>query len=379
MTDQFFASQTADTYARTIFGPEARINRSVLIGEGAQIWVAADRHQRSGNETAAHTGVVLSPTTPAKPGSTAETMLDDLLAGGIPAPNDADVAAEPTGIEVTFTAQATGTYQIPLTVLGQDPAPLSEAAIVYVGDAHGDNYQILPLGDQTDVTTLFNLQETAMMPASQATPQNEVKEDARLRKAAAIKINVVADATYSLKIVLRDGADQGLGNALIVGAGVFLADTISSFTRGTRLLTRTGQTAIETLSVGDEVFTRDSGFQKIRWIGETVFQPPSSGGYADGQPVRIRAGALSDQVPVSDLVVSPQHRILVRSTIAHPLADTDQAMIAAKHLVGLPGINHVTDTAPIHYVHILLAKREVIYSEGVESEALLAGAQSTQH
>jgi hypothetical protein len=72
-------------------------------------------------------------------------------------------------------------------------------------------------------------------------------------------------------------------------------ETIICFARGTRILTPRGPVAIEALRPGDMVLTRDNGLQPIRWINSR------------------RVAATGDFAPVhSDLIVSPQHRMLLK-------------------------------------------------------------------
>ena len=54
-----------------------------------------------------------------------------------------------------------------------------------------------------------------------------------------------------------------------------------------------------------------------------------------GRPIRIRAGTLGNGLPEADLIVSPQHRVLVRSGIARTLFGADEVLVAAKQLLAL--------------------------------------------
>lgn len=146
------------------------------------------------------------------------------------------------------------------------------------------------------------------------------------------------------------------------------------FGRGTLIETPTGPRLIEDLRVGDLVLTKDNGAQPVRWIGsrmlrvELMLSPKL-------RPIRIRAGALGNGTPTSDLIVSPQHRVLVRSRVARRMFDTDEILVAAKQLLQLDGIDIAEDMQEVEYFHILFDQHEVVVSNGAETESFYPGPQ----
>lgn len=148
---------------------------------------------------------------------------------------------------------------------------------------------------------------------------------------------------------------------------------VTCFTTGALMSTPTGQVPIEDLKEDDLLLTRDHGFQRIRWIGKA--QRAALGSFT---PVRIEAGALGLGLPVRDLIVSPQHRLLVSSVIARRVAGSTEVLVPAKKLVGLPGINYAEDMITVTYYHVLLDRHEVIFAEGAPTESLLTGAMALQ-
>lgn len=145
------------------------------------------------------------------------------------------------------------------------------------------------------------------------------------------------------------------------------------FVAGTLIRTPTGAVAVETLSEGDLIETRDSGVQTIRWIGGTRRQLST---HSALRPVRIRAGALGDNLPESDLLVSPQHRMLVRSAIAQRMFGTDEVLVAAKQLLQIDGIDIADDLDEVIYVHFIFDRHEIVYANGAESESLYTGPEA---
>lgn len=154
------------------------------------------------------------------------------------------------------------------------------------------------------------------------------------------------------------------------GAGV------PCFASGTLIATPTGDILIEDLRAGDVVLTKDSGPHPIRWIGSRLLDRAALAANPHLRPVRIRAGALGPGQPRADLVVSPQHRILLRSIIAERMFGATEVLVVARHLVGLDGIDIASDLTEIRYHHMLFDRHEVVVSNGAETESLHTGRQA---
>ena len=180
--------------------------------------------------------------------------------------------------------------------------------------------------------------------------------------------------------VVLPGKDEN-GNSLDTGPLEF--DTIRNldlgppcFLRGTLILTPTGPRPIEDLRVGDAVVTRDRGAQPILWIGQRRMTTAELDRRPHLRPIRIRAGALGPSLPETDLLVSPQHRILVRSALAERIAGEDEVLVAAKHLLASDGIEAARDCGPVDYFHILFDRHEVVFANGAETESFYPGPQA---
>lgn len=148
------------------------------------------------------------------------------------------------------------------------------------------------------------------------------------------------------------------------------------FGRGTMIVTVNGPVAVEDLRAGDQVVTADDGLQPIRWIGRRTINTRELHAYPNLYPIRIRADALAPGVPTEDLVVSPQHRILIRSTVAQRMFGSAEVLVAAKQLLELDGVELADDLDEIEYFHILFDRHEIVLANGTETESLFTGAQA---
>lgn len=150
-------------------------------------------------------------------------------------------------------------------------------------------------------------------------------------------------------------------------------DFITCFAAGTLIETSNGLRPVEDLHSGDRVMTVDEGLQTLRWTGARKIDTSDAEAL---RPVLIRAGALSDGVPSVDLMVSQQHRILVRSAIAQRMFGTDEVLVAARQLTSLPGIEIVEDAQHVTYVHLLFDRHQLVISNGAVTESLFTGPQA---
>ena len=149
------------------------------------------------------------------------------------------------------------------------------------------------------------------------------------------------------------------------------------FVRGTQIATPDGNVLIENLALDDLVITANNGSQKIRWIGKTAVKTNNRNGHL--LPIRITAGALGDNKPAQDLLVSPAHRMLVSGWQAELLFGEQSALVAAKSLVNDSTISIARDLKAFEYFHIMFDNHEIITSNGALSESFHATANSIEN
>lgn len=147
------------------------------------------------------------------------------------------------------------------------------------------------------------------------------------------------------------------------------------FTPGTLIATPMGERRVEDLKAGDRVITRDNGIQAIRWAGRRTLDNTNLTRSAHLQPVLIREGALGDGLPERDMMVSPNHRVLVANDKTALYFEEREVLAAAKHLTGLPGVDAVQTTA-VTYLHFMCDQHEVVLSDGAWTESFQPGDQT---
>ncbi|MDG1373061.1 MAG: Hint domain-containing protein [Paracoccaceae bacterium] len=143
--------------------------------------------------------------------------------------------------------------------------------------------------------------------------------------------------------------------------------SVVCFAKGTRIKTKKGEMPIEALAVGDQVWTKDHGHQSLRWIGSKTV--PATDALA---PVRIRAHTMGNK---RDLIVSQQHRMLVRGLRVEMLFGVREALVPAVHLVNGTSIT-ICEDGFVTYFHMLFDEHQIVDAEGALSESLHPGQQA---
>lgn len=142
------------------------------------------------------------------------------------------------------------------------------------------------------------------------------------------------------------------------------------FVAGTLIATPRGEVPVDSLRPGDLVLTLDHGAQPILWIGRRRMHFGRKA--HPHRPVRIAAGAMGPGLPRTDLLVSPQHRLLVTGPAARRFATG--ALAKAKGLCGRPGIAQDTTCTAADYLQFLLPRHGLVVANGLPAETFLPRA-----
>ncbi|MGI3169116.1 Hint domain-containing protein [Pseudooceanicola sp. C21-150M6] len=146
------------------------------------------------------------------------------------------------------------------------------------------------------------------------------------------------------------------------------------FTPGTVISTPRGPKLIEALREGDLVSTRDSGPREILWMGRRRLSGARLALEPDLCPVCIGPGSFGIQRPDQSLLVSPDHRLLLRGGAARALFNTSEVLVCARDLLNGTTVTRATGLRSVEYIHLMLATHEVIWANRVETESFHPGS-----
>lgn len=129
---------------------------------------------------------------------------------------------------------------------------------------------------------------------------------------------------------------------------------------GTLIATPEGERPVETLAIGDLVRTADGRDVPVKWMGKQTALTPF--GPAERlRPVRIAAGALAENVPHTDLEVTPDHGMVIDGVVAHASALVNGSTVTRPG--GLP--------ERLVFWHIETDAHDVVLANGAPAETFI--------
>lgn len=157
------------------------------------------------------------------------------------------------------------------------------------------------------------------------------------------------------------------GDRLAQASGARVPRATPCYTPGTMITTLRGECPVEHLQVDDRVVTRDNGIQPVRWVGRTQLFLHDFQVDPHLLPVFIRQGSLGKDLPERDMLVSPNHRVLVANAKTAIKFNEREVLVAAKHLT-TPGV-HTVQSSGTTYIHFMCDKHEVVLADGIWTES----------
>ena len=250
--------------------------------------------------------------------------------------------------------------------LGDDILSGGIGADTISGDMGNDTI-VISEGDSVDGAAgddIFILEDLGEAGTGDITVRGGVSEETT---GDVLKLGFGAD--WSTLTITDDDVLTGKSGTVLLDDGSLLTfseiETIICFTPGTRITTPMGLRPVEDLRPGDLVLTLDHGLQPVRWAGKRTV--PGRGKLA---PMRLKKGLIAGQQ--ADLIVSPQHRVLMQGYRAQMYFGESEVLVAAKHLL-TDDRAHREDCEEVTYVHILFDQHEVILAEGAPTESFHPG------
>jgi hypothetical protein len=124
------------------------------------------------------------------------------------------------------------------------------------------------------------------------------------------------------------------------------------------------------------VLTRDNGFRTVRWTGSRTIDGRTLATRPELRPVCIRRDAFGPGLPERDMMVSPQHRMLLTGSDVQLHTGETEVLACAKHLAP-QSLRQVGPLSEVTYLHILFDGHELVRADGCWTESFQPAARTT--
>ncbi|WP_175484755.1 Hint domain-containing protein [Jannaschia pohangensis] len=138
-------------------------------------------------------------------------------------------------------------------------------------------------------------------------------------------------------------------------------DAIPRFMSGTLFATSTAPRAIEAISVGDSILTKD-GPRRVSRVAQTNVLRQDWAYHRDIWPVRVPVGSLGNARP---LRLSPDQRVILSGQVVRKVCGVAALSVPCRDLVGLRGLIVERPLADLRYYGISFGIPAQVDAEGV--------------
>ena len=272
-----------------------------------------------------------------------------------------------------------------ITGSGDDTLTGGTGADSLTGGAGNDVFTYSP-GDGLDTITDFNTGNTGTLDDDDSTNNDFIDLSGYYDNIAELQGDLADDGVLNQSnagdTVWGSEVDYGDNTSFLPGDGLvftgaspdgtsFTTDNtgVVCFTQGARILTPRGEVPIELLQVGDMVVTRDNGVKPLLWIGKKTLDAQWLRQNPRLRPILLKAAGFENLE--RDLIVSPQHAVLLRSA---ERGGTD-TLFRARHLAELKGgeARVMQGKRAVTYIHLMFDAHEVVFANGLPSESFYPG------
>jgi hypothetical protein len=201
--------------------------------------------------------------------------------------------------------------------------------------------------------------EFAFVPVSTATNPTTVTSVTSGGNEILTVTNVTAGRSQSITI----SGTPSVSYQTVAGKAGVVFTSPTCYGVGTEILTERGSVAIETIKPGDKIVVRrdgQDGLEPVTWVGSSTIDMRRHAHPELVAPIRIKASALAENTPVRDLVVSPEHCLILAGRC-----------VPAKLLVNGGSIAREYRAEAFQYYHLELEKHGILIAEGAEAESYL--------
>ncbi|WP_159437754.1 Hint domain-containing protein [Roseovarius pacificus] len=145
------------------------------------------------------------------------------------------------------------------------------------------------------------------------------------------------------------------------------------FAADTRILTPSGERAVQELGAGDMVTDFHGEMHEIIWTGARALQLPRHPYFDKWRPVDLERDSLGEGRPYRRTRVSQQHRVMLGDWRVQLLTGLDEVLVPAVQLVNDTDIRINRSLTEVKYHHLMCDRHVVLIANGMPAESLFPG------
>jgi Ca2+-binding RTX toxin-like protein len=238
---------------------------------------------------------------------------------------------------------------------------------IYAEESGNDTITDFSENDFVDLSQIYN-ETTVTSDFNNAL--HMLREDADDGKLdGQIEGQTINSISGKINLTLLDGANSAISSSALT------AETtgVICFCKGTKVTTGRGEIKVENLKSGDLIKTLDHGMQPLSLVLKRIVTPEELKRNSKLYPIKFNKGSLGNGLPKRALKVSRQHRLVLTSLHQTKTVEDGAILLAAIHLVELPGVSIFKKDHSIEYYHLVSDKHEIIFAEGCKTESFFPG------
>ncbi|MEL7461854.1 MAG: Hint domain-containing protein [Pseudomonadota bacterium] len=139
---------------------------------------------------------------------------------------------------------------------------------------------------------------------------------------------------------------------------------------GANLRTPCGPRRVENIRVGDLIVTRDAGLQPVRVVFSRTLVAAELAADPSLAPVRLAPRAIAPMMPAQELLVAPDHRLLIPGWRLEDKDDSEMTLLPARELAGVNDTIHTArDIGDVTYFSFVFDEHVVFCANGMPVES----------
>ncbi len=163
----------------------------------------------------------------------------------------------------------------------------------------------------------------------------------------------------------------------IDASGIEAANFTGGLVEGANVRTPCGPRRIELVRPGDMIVTRTYGLQPVRMIWKRQVTQDQMRLNPDLAPIRLKPRAIGPMMPQRDLIVAPDHRLLIPGFRVAGMPDDKCVLAEARELAGTSDAVYVDRSMEVvTYYHMVFDSHQILTANGLPVESFLPSAPS---